>query len=71
MLVKGQRQVGKTFIIEKFGRDNYSNVILVNFVENDRIKSVFDDNLDVDSIITAMSMYIPDGKFVPKETLII
>ena len=68
---KGQRQVGKTFIIEKFGHDNYSNVILVNFVENDRIKSVFDDNLDVDSIITAMSMYIPDAKFVPKETLII
>ncbi len=71
LLVKGQRQVGKTFIIEKFGRDNYSNVILVNFVENDRIRSVFDDNLDVDSIITAMSMYIPDAKFVPKETLII
>jgi len=70
-LVKGQRQVGKTFIIEKFGCDNYSNVILVNFVENDRIKSVFDDNLDVDSIITAMSMYIPDAKLVPKETLII
>ena len=71
LLVKGQRQVGKTFIIERFGRDNYENVVMINFVENENIRSIFDGDLDVDSIMTAMSMYLPDAEFIPGKTLIV
>ena len=31
LLVNGARQVGKTFIIEKFGRENYESFIEINF----------------------------------------
>ena len=34
LLVKGARQVGKSFIIRKFGQDNYSSVIEINFYEH-------------------------------------
>ena len=71
LLVKGQRQVGKTFIIERFGRDNYENVVFVNFVENESIKGAFDGDLDTDSILMALSMYLPDARFVPGNTLIV
>ena len=71
LLVKGQRQVGKTFIIERFGRDNYENVVFVNFVENESIKDAFDGDLDTDSILMALGMYLPDARFVPGNTLIV
>ncbi|MBO5669630.1 MAG: AAA family ATPase [Candidatus Methanomethylophilaceae archaeon] len=71
LLVKGQRQIGKTYIIERFGRDNYENVVFVNFVENESIKAAFDGDLDTDSILMALSMYLPDARFVPGNTLIV
>ena len=34
LLVKGARQIGKTFIIEKFGRENYASLVVVNFISS-------------------------------------
>ena len=34
LLVKGARQVGKTFIVEKFARENYGNAVTLNFIAN-------------------------------------
>ena len=41
LLVKGARQIGKTFIIEKFGRENYESFIEINFIEEPEFASVF------------------------------
>ena len=41
LLVKGARQVGKTFIIEQFGRDNYESYIYLNFYKNPEYKEIF------------------------------
>ena len=71
LLVKGQRQVGKTYIIEKFGRENYENVVILNFMKNADLKKIFEGNLDVDSILKALSMFLPEEKLIPGETLII
>ena len=54
LLVKGARQIGKTFIIRKFGRENYESFIEVNFIEEPQFISVFSDNLDADTIFFFM-----------------
>ena len=52
LLVKGARQVGKTFIIRKFGHDQYENFIELNFLKNEEHKRIFDGSLDADSIFS-------------------
>ena len=50
LLVKGARQVGKTFIIDYFGNANYSSYLYLNFVLNKEAAECFGDNLDADVI---------------------
>ena len=70
LLVKGARQIGKTFIIEKFGRENYESFIEINFIEEPEFASVFDGALDADTICSGISAIRPDVRFVPGRTLI-
>ena len=70
LLVKGARQIGKTFIIEKFGRENYESFIEINFIEEPEFASVFDGNLDADTICSSISAIRPDVRFIPGRTLI-
>lgn len=50
LVIKGLRQIGKTFIVKQFAKDNYENQIYINFKNNDDLKSVFEENLNVDRI---------------------
>jgi len=43
LLVKGARQVGKTYIIRKFAEENYKNFIELNFFENEGYRAIFAD----------------------------
>ena len=70
LLVKGARQVGKTYIIEKFARENYGNVISLNFIEEPGLVSVFDGELDADGIYAGLSAILPDKRVVPGDTLL-
>ena len=70
LLVNGARQVGKTFIIEKFGRENYESFIEINFVLDPDFKSVFEGSLDVRSICERMTAIRGDVKIVPGNTLL-
>ncbi len=70
LIVKGARQVGKTDAIENFARNNYSNVVEINFALQKQYKAVFDDGFEVDTIIKNISLINPNFKFVPGETLI-
>ena len=70
LLVKGARQVGKTFIIDKFGRDNYSSYLYVNFITNPECKGLFDGNLDASEIVKRLTMTFQDFKLVPGDTLL-
>ncbi|MDE6211576.1 MAG: AAA family ATPase, partial [Clostridia bacterium] len=70
LLVKGARQIGKTFIIDMFGRKNYSNYIYINFFVQPNLKEVFDGALSADEIFKRMSVFLRDVKFVEKDTLI-
>ena len=70
LLVNGARQVGKTYIIEKFGRENYESFIEINFVLAPDFKSVFEGSLDVRSICERMTAIRGDVKIVPGNTLL-
>ena len=50
LIVKGARQIGKTESIENFGKNNYENVVEINFVLQKQYKNIFDDGFDVDTI---------------------
>lgn len=69
LIVKGARQIGKTRSIESFARQNYKNVIQINFVEQKMYKAIFDDGFEVDAILKNISLLNPEFKFVPGETI--
>lgn len=71
LLVKGARQVGKTYIIEEFGKKYYDNYIYINFIENPNLKKIFDGSLDANDIYKKMSLYISNFKLCPNTLIFI
>ncbi len=65
LLLRGARQVGKTYIIRKLG-EKFKHFIEVNFEMEPEVKSFFKDNLSPDAICTKLSAYynisIKDGE---------
>ena len=70
LIIKGARQIGKTDAIEFFAKNNYKNIVEINFALQKQYKSIFDDGFDVDTIIKNISLINPNFKFIPGETLI-
>lgn len=69
LIVKGARQIGKTRSIEWFAKNNYNSVIQINFVEQPKYKTIFDDGFEVDSILKNISLLNPEFTFIPHNTL--
>lgn len=70
MILMGARQVGKTWIMKEFGKNEYAKVAYISFYNNDRMNDVFDMDFDVDRII--MNLNIESGiTITPNDTLII
>lgn len=69
-LVVGIRQCGKTRSIEEFGDKNYKNIIKINFWDNSEYCSDFEGKLDVDVIISNISLRFPNIVIEPNNTLI-
>lgn len=70
LLVSGARQVGKTFIIKEFIKENYENAVYINFIENADYISIFDENLDVETIIKQITLRVENVNLVPYKTVI-
>lgn len=70
LIVRGARQIGKTYSISKFARQNYANVIEINFVLQTKFNTIFDDGYDVENIIKNISLIEPSAKIEPGNTLI-
>ncbi|WP_303972340.1 ATP-binding protein [Faecalicoccus pleomorphus] len=56
LIVKGVRQVGKTWILKEFGRLYYDNIAYFNFDENEEYKQFFDTTKNVNRILQNLSM---------------
>ena len=70
LLVKGARQVGKSFIVEAFGAREYDSLVTVNFLKNPSLRGIFEGELDADSVYKQMSLEIPGARLVPGSTLV-
>lgn len=55
LIIRGARQVGKTWIMKEFGRTCFKQVAYVNFDNNTRMKQVFEADIDVERLILAIS----------------
>ena len=70
LLVKGARQIGKTFIIDYFGKKNYSSYLCLNFILNPECRDIFAGSLEPDEIFKAISIQFPQFRLVPGDTLL-
>lgn len=70
MVLKGARQVGKTWLMKEFGKNYYENFVYFNFDEDMELKSIFETNKNPHRIIELLSM-ISGRKILPDKTLII
>ena len=70
MVLRGARQVGKTWLMKEFGQNCYDNFVYFNFDEEDELKSIFETNKNPARIIELLSM-ISGSKIQPGKTLII
>ena len=70
MVLKGARQVGKTWLMKEFGRVYYKNYVYFNFDEEEELKSIFETNKNPARLIELLSL-ISGEKILSEETLII
>lgn len=69
LIVRGARQVGKTWLIQEFARQAYSRYVYVNFEEDEVLNHVFEKDFDIDRILTTVSIRTQCD--VDKDTLLI
>lgn len=70
LILKGVRQVGKTWVLKEFGKRYYANVAYFNFDENEEYKQFFETTKDVDRILQNL-MLASGENIAPEKTLII
>ena len=70
LVMRGARQVGKTWLMQEFGKNYYHSVVYFNFDEEDALKSIFETNKNPQRIIELLSL-IAGEKIHPGETLIL
>lgn len=69
LLIYGARQVGKTYLVQEFGTKYFKNMIIVNFEKNTSINSLFENDLNPDSIIKSLEIYF--NEHIDKENTLI
>ena len=70
LIIRGARQVGKTWLMKEFGRENYEKCAYINFDDNTRMNNLFEEDFDIDRIIQGLK--IESGVNIePENTLII
>ena len=70
LLVKGARQVGKSFIIKEFGKKEYKSFVCIDFFRQPALKSIFDGELTSEEILKRITANIRDFSLIAGDTLI-
>lgn len=70
LILRGARQVGKTWLIREFGRLYYDNYAYFNFDEEEELKSIFQINKNPARILELLS-FLAGEKIIPDKTLLI
>lgn len=70
LIIKGARQVGKSYLVREFGRNEYESYIEINFLKNPLYKNIFKGDLSAEEIFKRLSAYIPNLKIISFKTLL-
>ena len=69
LVLRGARQVGKTWSVEEFGKRNFSNIVVIDFERNRSVHKAFEKDLDPQKIILDLEIQTGE-KIKPGETLL-
>ena len=70
LIIKGARQVGKTWLMLEFGKIAYENMVYINFDNNRSMKSLFSSDYNIERIVTGLELYA-GHKIDPENTLLV
>lgn len=70
LIIRGARQVGKTWLMKSFGDSEYDAVVYINFDNNEKMRNLFKETLSVEHLITGLEVYA-EHKIDPANTLLI
>ena len=70
LILKGARQVGKTYILKEFGKKEYENIAYLNFDHDENLYNLFEDTKDPKRILEQL-VFITGKAIKPEKTLII
>ena len=68
LMVIGARQIGKTYIINEFCKENYNDYIYINLMNNKGITEIFDEPINTEEKVKKMELYL--GRLIKEETII-
>ncbi|MCL2193119.1 MAG: ATP-binding protein [Treponema sp.] len=69
LIIRGARQVGKTWIMKEFGRQHYEKHVYINFEDNPKMERLFSLGLDTERLLEGLSAY--SGTLIDEHTLLI
>ncbi len=70
LIIRGARQVGKTWLMKEFGRIHYESCVYFNFDEEEGLSSIFESNKNPNRIVELLGL-LSNQKIEPEKTLII
>lgn len=70
LLIRGARQVGKTWLMKYFGHNEYEDFVYINFDSNQQMVDLFSQDMRVERIITGLELY-SGQKIIADKTLLI
>ncbi|MEG2350876.1 MAG: AAA family ATPase, partial [Hungatella sp.] len=70
LIIRGARQVGKTWLMQEFGKRHYKSFVYFNFDEEEELSSIFEGNKNPQRILELLGL-LSGKKIIPEETLII
>lgn len=70
LIIRGARQVGKTWLMREFGKTAYKETVYISFDNNSRIQALFEGDLSIERIVTGLELYV-GRKIDAEDTLLI
>lgn len=71
LIIRGLRQIGKTFIVKKFGESFYENVVYLDLRSNKDVHKAFEGNFNIEQMILSITATVPSARFISGKTLLI
>ena len=69
LVIRGARQVGKTWLMKEFGRQEFKNFVYINFDSNPDMANLFEGSLQISRLIAGLQIY--SGQKITTDTLLI